>query len=877
MTGRFTRYSGEDRRMVAMPLGGIGTGNVALSGTGALKQWQICNQGNHLGAVPQSFFALRISSLEPPRSQRRILEARPVPAHPEPAPQVNDQLDAAGPYRRDLMWPHVAGTTFEGAYPFARIDYEDDWPIDARLEAYTPLVPLDADASGLPLISFTFTMTNRFTSDLHGWLLGTLQNVVGWDGVTPIRDARCAILGGNRNRAASLAGGTAIVMGNDSLAATDPGAGSMALWTPAGAFTLPQFDDADTALALVDALKLLTPVVLEDWSTAAVNRAIAALRSPVHLPSAPSPAGATWAAGLAVPIHLSPGESTSVEIVYAWHFPNRYADFDRFGDSDDADAEPPWIGNHYATTFADAEDVVRHYAAHRGELRTASAAWPEVLYGSTLPPALVETLATQPSLVRSPTTFRTADGRFFGFEGVLGESTLNWNGNIGGSCPLNCTHVWNYEQAVARLFPQLERSMRETDWDVLQAPEGYLPHRVQLPIDGPQLHGRPIGGPTRPALDGMLGTILKTYREVRQGAGPDWLERYLPHARRLMDYVSRTWDAAGTGVLTGDQPVTHDISLQGANMYVGAIWLAALRAMQEMCALVGAVDDAGAYGRVFLQASATYDELLWNGEYYSQRSEGEAFDFGSGCLADQLFGQSWAHLLDLGYLLPVDHVQTALRSITRYNMRHGFRDFEHGYRVFANADDSGLLICTWPHGGRPDIPIRYADEVWTGVEYQVAAHCLLEGMITEGLEILSAVRARYDGTRRNPYNEIECGDHYSRAMAGWGALDAYTGASYDAATGSLRLGRRASRYPLFAGSMWGEVVVGDDVISLRCLGGSAALRSFDVTDARIAAVELSRSSDRAGRVPRRQGLTRRTNDVVAGINCSRPACGELIG
>jgi non-lysosomal glucosylceramidase len=825
--------------MVAMPLGGIGTGNVSLGGNGALKQWQICNQGNHLGAVPQSFFALRISSLEPPKSERRILQAGPIAPHPEPAPEVNDQLDAAGPHRRDFMWPHVAGTTFEGAYPFARVEYEDDWPIDVRLEAYTPFVPLDADASGLPLVSFTFTMTNRFSSDVLGWLLGTLQNVVGWDGAAPIRDARCSILGGNHNRAASLADGTAILMGNDSLEPTHRGTGSMALWTSATAYALPQFDDADTALALVDSLKLLTPVVLEDWSPAAVSRAVAALRPPVHLPTGPSAAGTTWAGGLAVPIHLKPGESTTVEIVYAWHFPNRYADFDRFGDSDDPAAEPTWIGNHYATTHAAAEDVVGYYASRRGELRDASSAWPDVLYNSTLPPALIETLATQPSLVRSPTTFRSADGKFFGFEGVLGESTRNWNGNIGGSCPLNCTHVWNYEQAVSRLFPELDRSMRETDWDVLQAPEGYLPHRVQFPLDGPQLHGRPVGGPTRPALDGMLGTVLKTYREVRQGAGAEWLERYLPHARRLMDYVSRTWDVSGTGVLTGDQPVTHDISLQGANMYVGAIWLAALRAMQEMCALGGAADDAVRYGRTFLQASASYDELLWNGEYYSQQSQGEAFDFGSGCLTDQLFGQSWAHQLDLGYLLPVDHVQTALRSIAQYNMRHGFRDFHHGYRVFADAEDSGMLICTWPHGGRPEIPIRYSDEVWTGVEYQVAAHCLFEGMVTEGLGILAAVRARYDGTRRNPYNEIECGDHYSRAMAGWGALDAYTGASYDAATGSLRLGRRASRYPLFAGPMWGEVVVDDQTLSLRCLGGSASLRSINVTDALVTAMELS--------------------------------------
>jgi hypothetical protein len=404
--------------------------------------------------------------------------------------------------------------------------------------------------------------------------------------------------------------------------------------------------------------------------------------------------------------------------------------------------------------------------------------------------------------------FRTSDGTLFGFEGVLGESTLNWNGNVGGSCPLNCSHVWNYEQAVSRLFPELERTMRRVDWEVLQAPDGHLPHRVLLPLDGPQLWDRPIGGPTRPALDGMLGAVLKTYREARQGGGDALIERYLPHALRLLEYVTATWDPTGSGVLTGDQPVTHDISLQGPNMFVGGLWLAALRSLEEMARRAGRADDARALRRRFDVSARAYDDALWNGEYYAQQSAGDDFDFGSGCLSDQLFGQWWAHQLGLGHLLPAEHVRTTLRSIVTYNLRHGFRDFQHGYRVFADADDSGLLICTWPHGGRPDVPIRYADEVWTGVEYQVAAHCCYEDLVEEGLAIVSAVRGRYDGSRRNPYNEIECGDHYARAMSGWTLLEAYTGTSYDALDRHLVVGARAGRQPVVAVTGWGELVDG---------------------------------------------------------------------
>jgi uncharacterized protein (DUF608 family) len=834
-------YDGDARRNVALPLGGIGTGNVSITGTGALRQWEIGNVGNHIGFLPQSFFALRIASVEPPFSYRRVLEARPPAPAAEPAPNVNDDFDAAALYARPFCWPLVRATRFEGAYPFARIDFDDEWPVAVRLEAYTPFVALNPDASGLPLASFTFSVTNRADTAITGWLFGAMQNVVGWDGVTPIRDARCALLGGNENRVVTVADRAGIVMENPTLPEDHPGAGSTALWADALSVPFVQFDDSDAALRFVDSLKLLAPTVFHDWSEEAVERSVAALQPPAHTPEGPSLAGQTWAGGLAVPFHLDPGDSGAVEFAIAWHFPNRAIGSDQFGREDDLPREQARIGNYYASTYGDAEEVVDQYAGDRHSLLDESRRWTDAVFGSSLPAVIVDVLGAQPALARSPTTFRTADGLFMGYEGVLGESTFNWNGNVGGSCPVNCTHVWNYEQAVSRLFPTLERSMRETDWDVLQAPEGSIPHRLILPPDAPQHHGRLIGGPDRAALDGMLGTILKTYREARQGAGGEWLVRYLPNMRRLTDYVRRTWDADGSGVLRGDQPVTHDISLHGPNIYVGGLWLAALRAMSVVLGRLGHQDEAASYDELFERSSAAYDSLLWNGEYYTQASAGDSFDFGAGCLSDQLLGQWWAHQLDLGYILPREHVRAALTSIITYNFRRGFRGFEHRNRSFADADDEGLLNCTWPQGGRPSVPIRYCDEVWTGVEYQVAAHCFFEDMTDEGLMLLSALRRRYDGTRRNPYNEIECGDHYARAMAGWAVLEAYTRSSFDALSGHLQISRRAARYPLFAGTGWGEVVTSDNTIDLRCHRGFLAIGSIAAAAGPTGEVDLIRA------------------------------------
>jgi hypothetical protein len=600
----------------------------------------------------------------------------------------------------------------------------------------------------------------------------------------------------------------------------------MVIWTSGPAAVLPRASGAADALRFAETAKLVTPVQLGDFGDAAIRAEVAHSVSPMRSPVGPSPAGTTWDAVLLHAVALAPGESTTIDIVHAWWFPNRYADFDRFGPRHPYGGARLPIGTHVGARFGGALDVLDAYLANEPELSRASSAWADAIGSGDLPTPIAEVISAQGTLARSPSILRTADGRAHAFEGGLGASTRNWNGDVGGSCPLDCNHVLNYEQALSRLFPSLGHGMRDSEWSI-QAPEGYLPHRTVLPAYLPQLHGVPIGGPERPALDGMLGAVLKTYRSVRDGAGDGWLRGHWPALRRLMDHITATWDADGDGVLVGDQPVTYDISLNGPNMFVGGLWLAALRTMERMAAIAEPSMVDG-YAALFGTASTAYDTLLWNGEYYAQPATGAAYDFGAGCLSDQLLGQWWAHQLDLGHLLPADRVRTALRSIVRHNLRTGFTD--HGYRVFADGDETGLVVCTWPNGGRPTVPLRYCDEVWTGVEYQVAAHCLAEGLDEEASRIVTALQARHDGTRRNPFNEVECGDHYIRAMAGWSLLDAYTGFRFDATTGALRVGPRVGRFPFVAGTGWGTVTVtADRAASIELRGGHLDVTSVEVS------------------------------------------------
>lgn len=534
--------------------------------------------------------------------------------------------------------------------------------------------------------------------------------------------------------------------------------------------------------------------------------------------SRPSPAGQTWCGALTVPWALPPGETCRLRFVLAWHFPNRYVNFEQFGPPrPERGASRFWLGNHFAARHADAEAVADAVIADWADLVRVTAQWCDLFTASSLGPRAANRLATQPVPLRSPTCFIAGDGTFYGFEGVLGDSTPMWAGRTGGSCPLNCTHVWNYEQALAYLFPTLERSMRRTEFDVLQAPDGALPHRVVVPAYLPQLWDANIDGPLEPALDGMLGAILKTYREVRNGAGADFLATYWPRICRLIDHVARRWNPSGDGVLRGIQPSTHDIDLCGINSFMGTLWLAALRAVEELATIMDDAGRAASAREQFAAGSRGYDEALWNGEYYQQLllpGESADYQWGPGCLSDQLIGQWWAHELGLGHLLPADHVRTALKHVVKHNLRHGFAGFEHPFRVYADADDSGLLMCTWPRGERPAVPTRYADEVWSGVEYQVAAHCLREGLVDEASAVLDAVWTRHDGRRRNPFNEIECGDHYARAMAGWSVLRAITGVDYDAVTRTLTINPvralleprdGALVLPFVAAAAWGVV------------------------------------------------------------------------
>lgn len=486
-------------------------------------------------------------------------------------------------------------------------------------------------------------------------------------------------------------------------------------------------------------------------------------------PSEPTAPGASCAAAVASSVTVDPGKTAEVVFFLTWRFPNKYSQ-----------AQQP-MGCHYATLWPSARAVADELAAGWAGIRKRTEAFRRAAYDTTLPYYLTDCLTSQAATIRHiGVVFRIANGDPYGWEGS------------NGCCQPTCTHVWGYEQSLSRLFPDLEREMRRIDFMHQQRADGGVNNRTEVPSPP-----HPTG--EQPFADGHASCILKAYREALNNPDEGWLREYWPHIRRAVDYLigrdAATSGGTPSGTLEDDQWNTYDEALHGVTTFIGAYYLAALRAGEEWAKRVGDAATAARFRAVFEKGRQRLVELCWNGEYFRQNLPGYEKrwgEVGPGCMADQLIGQWWAHQLDLGYLLPEEMVKSALRSIFKYNWMPDLTGWKHVPRAFAGAGDKGLIICTWPKGGRPDGVMLYSDEVWTGIEYQVAAHMIYEGLVEEGLSIVRGARERYDGVprppiSRNPWNEIECGGHYARAMSSWSLLLALSGWRQDALARVVRV------------------------------------------------------------------------------------------
>ncbi len=724
-------------QFIGMPVGGLCCGTVYLGGDGKLWLWDIFNQ-NPKGIEPRN---VSWNGFGYPRDVNTKNGANYVsPANPEsPFEQgfilrlnaTDRPMDARG-------WQNI---TFRGNYPVGEIFYTDpDCPVTVKLEAYSPFIPLNTDDSSLPVTICEFSVTNPGDKTLAIEMAGFLQNACSLFSVPPRTGSRvntvkitsdATILSSSLDMemAAGYSGHQGPGAKADSLKVNDPDLGTM-------------------AMAILGK---------------AVGKPNLAGQLPFDAPEADraeAPAEHRLIGGLVQSVRLAPGQSQTITFAIAWHFPNT-------GHLPIADASS---GNYYAKRFADAAAVVDHVMREYPRLSHDTKLWRDTWYDSTLPYWFLDRTAYNTACLATSTSHRFGTGLYWGWEGV-------------GCCFGTCTHVYHFAQATARLFPDLERILRRrTDFGAaLDKTTGMIGYR---------------GPGTGPAVDGQAGMILCALREHQMSADDAFLQAIWPGVRLAIGWLMNHTDKK-TGLINGPQPNTLDAPWYGQIAWISGLYAAALQAGVRMATDMGDDTFAAACTRNFARTKKSLETKLFNGEYFIQKSApGRSHLLGAykSSFIEQVHGQTWAWQIGLSRVFDRAKTVSALKALYKYNFTLNvgpFRMKNPAGRPYALAGDGGLIMATNPKG-LPDPfgntsagQYGYFDECMSGFEHQAASIMLSEGLLLEGLAVTRAIDDRYSARLRNPFNEIECSDHYSRSMASYGTFISICGFEYHGPKGHI--------------------------------------------------------------------------------------------
>ncbi|RJS92153.1 hypothetical protein CW705_03005 [Candidatus Bathyarchaeota archaeon] len=754
-------YTGSKTREISFPLGGIGTGCIGLAGNGRLIDWEIFNRPNKGSINGLSHFAVK-AEVDGKVLDARILTGDLPPPYSGEDPGRASASFGFGPPRGYMAGlPHFREVEFEGTYPIANLKFKDEkFPGKVQLTAFNPYIPLNDLDSSIPAAFFEIEIQNPADETITYTICLSIQN--------PLPSGTTVNTHGEEK------GIHFIKMTSKDLREEDVRFGDVTIATDSHEISYQEYWFRGRWF---DPLQIY-------WKD---------LTSPGKFKNrhySKPHEGIKDHCLLAAHLKVKPKEKGKVRFIISWNFPNCY----NYWNPEKSDEVKTWK-NYYATVFRDSVETAIYCLENWDRLYGETVKFRDSLFSSTLPPYVIDAVSSNLSILKTPTVLRLEDGSLYGFEGCRFNS---------GCCEGSCMHVWNYAYAQTFLFPRLDRSMWDLHYKYDQREDGRISFRLQLPL------GREQWSFPHAAVDGQFGSVIRAY--LWKLTGDDvWLKTYWESIRKSIEYAwaetnEDKWDLDKDGVLEGRQHHTLDMELFGPNSWLTGFYLAALKAGAEMAEYLGKHEKAAEYRELFEKGKEWVDQHLFNGEYYYHlidlkdksvlkkfRSEdpkifdtywddehGEIkYQIGEGCGIDQVVAQWHANICGLGEILDKKQVKKALKSIYKYNFK-SMRDFFNPCRVFSLNDEAGVVICEWPEEKyRPVIPVPYAEETMNGFEYAVACHMIQEGLIDEGLEIVKSIRDRYDGEKRNPWNEIECGSNYSRSMASYTLLLALSGFKFD--------------------------------------------------------------------------------------------------
>lgn len=782
-------YSGAYLNRIAFPLGGIGAGMFCLEGTGAISHMSVRNKPDVFNE-PEMFAAISVKGLN---NGAKILEG-PVPDWKKFG--LHDAGNGLGGSTAGL--PRFQHALFTARFPFSTIDLKDaELPIRAQITGWSPFIPTDDENSSLPAAALEYKIVNTSGKTLDLVFSFNSKNFVSVD------------------------------KGKNSINRIEKGF----ILSEAGTKELP-FLKTDFAVFTDDSSAVVDycwfrggwwdPLTMT-WNV--INKGDIRTTEPVES-NAPG-------ASLFVPFKLAAGKEKIIKLMMAWYTPESDMNIGAAGqakencepasgccaspdvlglDKYDMNFEGPFYKPWYSSKFSSITEVADYWRQHYKELRDNSTLFKDAFYSSSLPAEVVEAVAANLTILKSPTVLRQYDGRLWNWEGCADNF---------GCCHGSCTHVWNYAQAFSHLFPALERSLRHTEFCEDQNIDGHQNFRARLPIK-PADHG------FHAAADGQLGGIMKVYREWRISGDSEWMRKMYPMVKTSLDYCIRTWDPDHKGVIEEPHHNTYDIEFWGADGMHTSFYIGALSAIIAMGKFLN--NDVTLYDTIFQNAKRRIEAELYDGEYFIQKiqftglkapspaegarnsfggeyskeaiellqKEGPKYQYGKGCLSDGVLGFWIARMCGLNDVVDRKKIQSHLRAVHKYNFKKNLSDHANPQRPsYAFGNEGGLLLCTWPKGGKLSLPFVYSDEVWTGIEHQVASHLMLTGDVEKGLEIVRSSRSRYDGRVRNPFNEYECGHWYARALSSYGYLQALTGIRYDAVDKTLFIDSKIGDFTSF--------------------------------------------------------------------------------
>lgn len=809
-------YTGEQLRYIGCPLGGIGTGNILINGYGAMQDFEIFNKpAMEVHSPNMTLFSLFAKS-EGQDPVVRVLEREFLNAYPDPFGIPRQRLGGLPRFREAI---------FHNAYPMVHLDLLDEaMPLEVTQSAWSPFIPGDTKHSSLPVAVVEWNLANAGKETVAFSLAFAMEH--------PMR--RTAIEGrkiaGDYTTTPYTSGQwKGFTFSSPVADSLQPGAGNFRVLFP------------------VEGKLAIPPGISNRWEGASAFWDDFSEDGRLQLPADTIvQSSSNTAAGMFISGELAPGESITLPFLFAWHVPYRMPGKKMAAGNAPSQGTP--VRNYYTTLYNDINEVTGQLTAGLTELKDKTFRFSEAMITSSVPRDVLDAAISNMASLKTNLLVQGESGHIQGYDGL---------GDEFGKGPGNATHVWNYAQTMAMLFPSLERDTRETGFNHSTYENGYQCGRTVFPLsDNCSSHA---------FADGQMGNIMRVYREWKISGNDQWLGLVWPNVKKALEFawegvgesydkypwmrnIEVPWDPNKEGVMRSTQLTTYGVNFTGPNMLTGSLYLGALKACSEMALAMNEPQKSVEYEELYQKGKERYMELLWNGAYFNQQVEVfgglaipenqmqtraepsenmPAYQVGDGCLSDQLLGQYLAYVSGLGYIMDTAVTQAALASVFKNNYREQVRDVAHVQRTFATNGEPGLVVCSWPDGTRPENAFPYAGEVWTGIEYQVATSLIFAGLVDEGLTITKGVRSRYAGSNRNPFAEIESGRYSARALSSWGVYQAMAGYHYDGTNKEMRFSPAEDVLPMrffwSAGLGWGTLEVSRAEISLTCLHGSLEL------------------------------------------------------